>query len=137
MTAMPQGPWAAPPSSRWSAGRIVALVCGVLLLIPALGLLAGGGVLLWADTGGRNSDGYLDSADDTFSSPGYALVTDGIDLSTGADWMPVSAALGDARVRVTAPDSDTKIFVGIARVGDASAYLDGVGRTVVRDFGTG
>jgi len=137
MTAMPQDPWAAPPSSRWGAGRIIALVCGVLLLIPALGLLAGGGVLLWADTGGRNSDGYLDSADDTFSTPGYALATDGIDLSTGADWMPISAALGDARVRVTAADPDTETFVGIARVGDASAYLAGVGRTVVRDFGAG
>jgi hypothetical protein len=137
MTAMPQGPWAAPPSSRWSAGRIVALVCGVLLLIPALGLLAGGGVLLWADSSGRNDDGYLISAEDSFSSPGYALATDGIDLSTGADWMPVSAALGDARVRVTAADPDTEIFVGVAAVGDASSYLDGVGRTVVRDFGTG
>jgi hypothetical protein len=138
MTAMPQGPWAAPPPpTRWSTGRVVALVLGILLLIPALGVLAGGGVLLWADTAGRNDDGYLVSANDTFSTPGYALASDGVDLSTGADWLPVSAALGDSRLLVTGADPDTDIFVGIAPVGDVSAYLDGVGRTVVRDFGTG
>jgi hypothetical protein len=136
MTAMPQGPWAAPPPPRWSAGRVVALVLGILLLVPALGILAGGGVLLWADTAGRNSDGYLVSPIDTFTSPGYALATDHVDLSTGADWLPISATLGDARLRVTATPG-TDVFVGIAPVGDASAYLDGVGRTVVRDFGTG
>ena len=35
MTASPQGPWAAPPPSRWSAGRIVALVVGVLVFLAA------------------------------------------------------------------------------------------------------
>ena len=135
MTAMPQDQWVAPPSGRWSAGRIVALVLGVLLLIPALGVLAGGGVLLWADTAGRNGDGYVLSPTDTFTTDGHVLVSERIDLSTGADWLPLSSTLGTARVDITgvAPSSD--VFVGIAPVADASRYLDGVSGTVIENLG--
>ena len=113
MTAMPQGPWPAQPPPRWGAGRIVALVVGLLLLLPGLGLLAGGGLLLWADTSER-TDGYLLSAEERFSTDGYALASERIDLSTGADWVPLSAALGTARIEATAADAADEVFVGIA-----------------------
>jgi hypothetical protein len=134
MTAIPQGPWGAQPPPRWSAGRIVALVLGILILLPGLGLLAGGGVLLWADKVGRTDDGYVLSGSDSFSTPGYALTSERIDLATGADWLPLSSSLGTARIEVT---SSNDIFVGVAPVADATAYLDGVQRTVVDDLGTG
>ncbi|MCW2531501.1 MAG: exported protein of unknown function [Blastococcus sp.] len=138
MAASPQPVWSPPPTApRWGPGRIVALVVGLLLLLPAIGLLAGGGVLLWADRVARDDNGYLFSSEESFSSPGYAISTARIDLATGADWLPLSAALGDARVQVTGTDPSSDVFIGIARAGDASAYLDGVERTVVGDFGTG
>lgn len=124
------------PPTRWTAARIVGLVLGVLLLLPGLGLVVGGGVLLWADLGNR-TDGYVFSETGGFSTEGYALASERIDLATGADWLPLSAALGDARVEVTGTDPSSDVFIGIARAGDASAYLDGVERTVVGDFGTG
>jgi len=114
-------------------GRIVALVLGVLLLLPGLALLGAGGTLLWADWTSR-SDGFVVSPDETFSTQGYALVSERIDLSTDADWVPVSAALGTARVDVTGPGTDA-VFVGIAPVADATAYLGGVQRTVIDDLG--
>jgi hypothetical protein len=135
MTAMPQGPWTAPPSSRWSAGRVVALVLGVLLLIPALGVLVGGAALLWVDTVSRSDDGYVLSPTDTFRSDGYALRSERIDLSNGADWIPFSSSLGTARVDVTAVDPSQEIFVGIAPVADATRYLDGVSGAVIDDLG--
>src|SRR3954471_23397208 len=105
MTANPPpAPVQAPPS-RWGPGRIIALVLGVLLLLPGLGLLAGGGALLWADNSHRNSDGYLTSDPQTFQTPGFALTSDRVDLSTGADWVPVSSTLGTAQFRVTGSDS--------------------------------
>lgn len=135
MTASPQpAPVPAPPS-RWGAGRIVALVVGLVLLLPGLGLLAGGGVLLWAHSSARTSDGFLMSDADTFSSPGFALTSDRLDLATGADWVPVSSALGTARIEVTGVDPDTDVFVGIGPAADVTAYLDGVQRTVVDDLG--
>jgi hypothetical protein len=138
MTATPQPPWTPPPApaSGMSAGRIVALVLGVLLLIPGLALLAGGGAVLWADLGNR-TDGYVFSDTDTFSTDGYALSSERIDLATGADWLPLSAALGTARAEVTSADPAADVFVGIAPLADGTAYLDGVARSVIGDLGTG
>src|SRR5215218_4028195 len=133
MAATPQPPWTQPPTDRMGAGRVVALVLGiVLLLLPGLGLLAGGGVLLWADQNERAGDGFLYSAEDSFSTPAYAMLSEQIDLSTGADWVPVSAALGTTRVEVTGADD---VFVGIAPVDQAQAYLGDVERTVIDDLG--
>ena len=132
MTATQPPAWTpAPNPGFWSTGRIVALVLGVLLLLPGLGLLAGGGVLLWVDQSGR-TDGFVLSDDARFSSDGYALASERIDLATGADWIPLSASLGTARLEVTGTQD---VFIGIAPVSDAEAYLDGVQRTVVDDLG--
>src|SRR5215218_11146858 len=111
MAATQQPSWTPPPPpERMGAGRVVALVLGiVLLLLPGLGLVAGGGVLLWADQSERSDDGFLYSAEDSFSTSGFALVSERIDLSTGADWVPLSAALGTARVELTGGD----VFAGI------------------------
>src|SRR4051794_31003988 len=136
MTANPPpAPVQAPPS-RWGAGRVIALVVGVILLLPGLGLLVGGGALLWADNSHRTSDGYLTSDSQTFETSGFALTSDRVDLSTGADWVPVSSTLGTARFSVTATDPGTDVFIGIAPAADVSGYLDGVRRTVVDDLGS-
>jgi hypothetical protein len=137
MAADPSAAWVPPPPpARMGAGRIVAVVLGALLLLPALGLLAGGGLLLWADGPGRNDDGYLYSSSDDFSTSGYAITSGSIDLATGADWVPVSSALGTARIQVT-DSGGSDIFVGIARVADTTEYIGGVDRMIVTDLGSG
>lgn len=136
MTATVPPPWSAPappPRRAWGAGRIVALVIGLVLLLPGLGLVVAGGILLWAD-GTNRSDGFVVSPDEVFTSQGYALVSERIDLRTDADWLPISAALGTARVEATGTGQD-EIFVGIAPVADATAYLGDVQRTVIDDLG--
>jgi len=138
MTASPPPAYPPPayrPPARWGAGRIVALVLGILLLLPGLALLAGGGLLLWADSSHR-TDGYLMSDSGTFRSPGFALTSDRLNLSTGADWVPVSSALGTARIEVTGTDPGADVFLGVAPAEDVDAYLNGVRRTVVDDLGT-
>jgi len=134
MAATPQPTWYPPPTPRWGPGRVIALVIGIVVLFPALGLLAGGGVLLWGDRVARDDNGFLNSASQSFSSSGYAITTSSIDLATGADWVPMSSALGTARLQVTGTGPD--IFVGIARAGDTTAYLGGVQRTIVTDVGS-
>ena len=136
MTATPQPPWtAAPRTDRWTAGHVVALVLGILLLILSSTLLVGGGALLTADLTERSDDGFLLSPEDTLAGPGYALVSERIDLSTGADWVPLSAALDIVRIEVTGTDPGSEVFVGIAPVAAVTAYLDGVERTVIDDLG--
>ena len=55
--AMPQPPEAAVRPSRWTAGRITALVIGSLLVLASVGLLSGGAVALWADVTQRDAAG--------------------------------------------------------------------------------
>jgi hypothetical protein len=137
MAATPPPTWNPPPPAQpWGPGRVIALVVGILVLLPAIGLTFAGGVLLWADGPARNDDGYLYSASDDFSSDGFAITSTSIDLATGADWMPVSSALGSARLKVTGA-SGSDVFVGIAPVADTTAYLGAVDRTIVTDLGSG
>jgi len=138
MAPTPQPTWSPPPPApRWGPGRVIALVLGILILLPALGLTVAGGLLLWADGPARNNDGYLYSSSDNFSSGGFAITSASVDLTTsGANWVPVSAALGTAKIQVTG-NSGSDVFVGIARVADATAYLGSVDRTVVTDLGSG
>ena len=125
--------WPTPRRSPGRAGRVVALFFGALLLVPGLAGLAGGGILLWADVVDR-SDGFVVSPQEDFSSEGYALVSDRIDLDAGPDWLPVSSTVGTARLEVTGTGADA-VFVGIAPAADVRAYLDGVQQTVVDGLG--
>ncbi len=135
MTATPRPVWQpAPTRPRMGAGRVVALVLGLLVLLLAAGLMAGGGGLLWADRAER-TDGRPLSNEETLSAPGHALVSERIDLSTGADWVPLSAALGSVRFEAAATDPGTETFVGIAPIAAAGAYLGDVERTVIDDLG--
>src|SRR3954451_2937204 len=111
-------PWSPPAPRRRSPARVVAVVLGSLLLLPGIALVAAGGLLLWAH-GVHRTDGFVTSPEDRFTTSTHALVSDRIDLHAGADWLPVSAALGDARVEVT-PRGDDEVFIGIASVSDAT-----------------
>ena len=131
--------WPAPPA--WNSprrpgsrfGSVVALLFGVVLLLPGIGLVGGGAILAWADAFQR-ADGYVVSPHDSFTSDGYALVSDRIDLAAGPEWLPVPQSLGSARIEVTGTDGQD-VFVGIASADDAAAYLDGVARTTVDGLG--
>lgn len=135
MAANSPAAWVPPPPARMGAGRVIAVVLGALLLLPAIGLVTGGGVLLWADTWGRDDDDFLYTATDEFSTAGHAMLSDRIDLETEADWVPLSAALGTARLEVTGTDAGDDVFLGVGPTSDVEAYLSGVERTVIDDLG--
>jgi len=114
---------------RWGAGRITALVFGIIVALIALALLAGGGVSLWADLAKRDSAGYITSGEHRFASPTYAIVSEKIDLRH----VP-SGLLDRVRVRVTPTTSSEQTFVGIGEVANVSHYLNGVRYATVTDF---
>ncbi|MBB3083625.1 DUF4389 domain-containing protein [Geodermatophilus sabuli] len=129
----PQGPTAAPvPPAGWSAGRVVAVVVGALLLFTSTGLLVGGASLAWADTTQRE-DGYLSTPTGLLSTSRYALVTGSITLDVAGDEWLVDDVLGDARLQVTPADPDVAVFLGVARAADAGRYLAGVGHRQVQE----
>lgn len=119
---------------RWSAGRIITLVVGILLLLGSLGVGAAGGVLAVADKGLRDGQGYFMSGQQPLSSPGYAVSSERIELHLeGTGRFVPDRFLGDVKVTVT-PRGGPPVFVGIAPAADAASYLTGVQHSVVVDF---
>jgi hypothetical protein len=122
-----------PPGAAWTAGRVVALVAGVLLLLVSLGLTASGAALAVADQAMRDDAGYLMSPDEKLRTDGYAIVSTGleIDVDPAAGFVP-DALLGTAALTATA--GDAPVFVGVARTADAQRYLAGVRHAVVLEL---
>lgn len=120
--------------SRWTAGRIVALVSGSLLVLVSLALLGAGGTGIWADATQRDA-GYVTTGTHTFSTSGWALATESTHLgSPGVGWLYSPGLLGKVRIRATPLNTGQPLFVGIGRSSDVDRYLAGVNRTVISDF---
>jgi hypothetical protein len=130
-----QEPGTAPPSrSGWTGGRVVSVVAGSVLLMGAIGLLAGGTGALWADQVHRQG-GYVTSDSKVYTSGGRALVSETFQIpGSGIDRLG-RELVGKVRLRVTAADPSKPVFVGIARAHDVTAYLSGAPYTTVRDIG--
>jgi hypothetical protein len=110
--------------------RIALFVVAGLLGLFSLGLLAGGGVLLWGDAG-KDDQGYLSTSRERFATGTYALATQNLDIDTdGAGWFLDRDRYGEIRLEVS---SEKPVFVGIARSRDVAAYLRGTQYDLVRD----
>lgn len=117
------------PHHRWTGGRIASVVIGAVLALASMGLLTGGATLLWADQANRDANGYL-SASNSFTTTGYALVTEPVVLT---DWVPPANVVGDVRIQVASNDPAQAVFVGIAPTAAVQDYLGGVDYATVRD----
>ncbi|MGW3960608.1 DUF4389 domain-containing protein [Amycolatopsis sp. NPDC005003] len=124
--AHPAGP------AGWTGGRIAAAVTGAVLALGSMGLLTGGGALLWADRTQRDADGYLTASTDVFAS-GYAVTTDPVQVHGISGF---TAFVGDVRVRATSTDG-RPVFVGIGRSDAVAGYLAGTEYTTLTDRRTG
>ena len=118
----------APAGSGWTAGRIIALATGSVLLLISLALIAGGGTLAWADQEQLRS-GYLTTSTSTYSTSGYALASDPVKLHGG--WGVLSPFVDRVRIRISSPDPSRPLFAGVAATGDVARYLGGVSYTTV------
>jgi len=109
-------------------------VIGALLALVSLVFLGGGGTVLWADRTQRDA-GYVTTDVHEFSTAGSALATERTDLgSAGTGWLYAPALLDKVRIRVTAANPGTPLFVGIGHSTDVDRYLAGVRHTLISDF---
>jgi hypothetical protein len=122
------------PSARGtSPGRILAIVAGATAALLATGMLAAGGLLLWAD-GKKDDAGYLSTASKPFSTSTYAIATDSLDIDSGASSVITSQdEYGKVRLKVT-PHGDAPVFVGIAPTDAVSSYLDRSAHATLTDI---
>jgi hypothetical protein len=129
-----------PAGSSWSAGRATAVVAGSVLVLLGVGAAAGGAVALTADRGARDADGFVTTGARGFTSIGYALLFDPIELhgsgpAADPDALDLDAVLGDVRVRATAAGPGA--FVGIGPVDAVAGYLTTVDRDRLIDLRSG
>jgi hypothetical protein len=115
----------------WTAGRVIAVVAGSALILLCAVLLGGTGVLTWADQ--VEQGGYLTTGTGTYSTGGYALVSDPVQVHGLWGWLGRFA--GEVRIRVTAVGPSEPVFVAIAPAGDVSRYLAGVSYVSVAALG--
>ena len=116
-------------------GRVLALVGGTILAVASLGLVLGGGTLLWAHATQRDAAGYYDSPVERFETDAFAIMSANVDLGTDqgeGDWNPIDH-VGTIRVRAERADAGP-VFVGIARRSDAERYLAGAAYDEVTDL---
>jgi hypothetical protein len=128
------GPATAPAGTGWSGGRVTAVVAGSLLVVTALGVAVGSAVLMAADRGGRDADGFVTTGPMPVTTPGYAVVLDPVELEAGAGAAELGTTLGDVRVSATGSGSSA-VFIGIGPADDVEAYLAGVQRTSLAGSG--
>jgi len=130
----PQGPINRTQGSstqrRWTPGRIVSVVIGTLLIAMGLATLPAGGVALWFDQAGRDSNGYVGTDPRYFSTPGYAISSESGALQLdGPDWF-MRRAVGTIRVTGTSTRS-APLFIGLAAERDTAEYLAPIEHAVV------
>ena len=129
---MPDSPSSAPPS-RFSAGRIAAVIAGSVFALVSLGLLAAGGAGLWAN-GQKDDQGYLSTRTERFHTQTAAMRTDNLDVDLGGTATVLDSDLyGKVRLRVT-PSAGEDLFVGIAPTRDVTDYLRGTAHATVTDL---
>ena len=116
-----------------SAGRIVLIVLGSLGALFGLGLLAGGGFLLWADRTQRD-DGYVTTPTERFASPTYAMTRTRLEVDTdGPGWVLNDTWFGKVRIRGESPGTKM-LFIGIGPAPAVAKYLGSVEHANVQDI---
>ena len=111
-----------PERPRWTAGRVVSLVVGSVLVLGGLGSLGAGTALLVVDTQGRDAAGFIATPAQRFTGGDYALVAAPMRLRQAAGDADLPGVVGQVRVRATAT-SASGVFVGIGPSTAVQTYL--------------
>jgi hypothetical protein len=109
------------------------VVAGSLLVLVSLGLLGGGGALVWVGQALRQ-DGYVTTGTAAYSTSTSALASEQVNLGWG--WL-MTGLVGDVRLRVTAVSPGRPVFVGIGPADRVAAYLSGTSYATVTGTGPG
>lgn len=115
------GPSPTSPT-RFSAGRIVAIVVGAILALVSFGLLVGGASALALDRTQRDDAGFLRTPTEQLVTDASAISSQRTEFQVGSLGDPVARQLlGDVEVRVSS--TEKLVFIGVAERTDALAYL--------------
>jgi len=110
-----------------SAGKVVRLVFGIIIILVAVALMVGGGAVIWIDRAHTDSEGFIISDTIQIERDSYAVVTGPIDIDETAlkvlDWLGLVTAF---KVEGSNNDPSKGLFAGVADESDLEGYLDDV-----------
>lgn len=117
-----------------SPGKIVLLVLGIIGVLVASGLLAGGGALVWIDRTVKDSEGYYTAGNIDVQRDSYAVISQPAEINVRGllmgDWTDLATFKVEGR-----NNNNTKgTFIGIAPEQDARRYLLNVEHDEVTEF---
>ncbi len=117
-----------------SAGRIVAIIAGVVVGLISIGFLIAGAFLTIAYAVTAEDDGYFDTSPKRFSTATVAITTEEADLTADPappQWLWDSI---DFSLRFRVVGSAQDVFLGVGREADVDAYLGSAAYDQVREI---
>jgi hypothetical protein len=120
--------------ASWGVGRVIAVIASSLAIVAGLAAVAGGATALVFDKTQRDSNGYLMSDSNVYSTDTYALISDSYRTGATGDVVVARDLFGTLRIRTR---SDRPLFVGIGPAAAVQSYLAGVRREVATRFDAG
>jgi len=117
-----------------SAGKIVLLVFGIIVLLVSFCLMVGGGALIWADITIKDSEGFYTTETVQLERDSYAIVTPSADIDLETAWLWDWGNLATFKVEGSNNDPTKQIFMGVAEESDVQAYLSGVEYDEITQF---
>jgi hypothetical protein len=121
-------------SSEWLTGKILALVFGGFILLVALGLIAGGGALMWSQTALTDRDGYMIAGPVPLSVNSYAIVQNNINIQLDNGFgTPTNQNIVSIKISATS-NNGKSIFIGIVPQQSAVTYFNGVNIDRITQF---
>jgi hypothetical protein len=100
-----------------SAGKVVSLIVGCLILLVGVAILFGGGALVGVDLGFTDDDGFLTVPAADLERDTYAVAAEAV---FEGDWVWWYRHPATVRIRMT---GERPVFLGIAARADLEAYL--------------
>ena len=121
-----------PRRRGWPIGRIFAGFFGFILIVTSLGLMAGGGAIMWAQRSFADPDGYLVSRSVRVHTDTYAIVSPSFDIDADIDlpssfWLTRGVSeIVTLKFVVDSNDPTKEILIAVAHESQAENYLEGV-----------
>jgi hypothetical protein len=154
-TILPAGPAPTPPPptppptpptapvpppvrpSAWTAGRVVSLVLGSVLVMVSFGFGLPAGALAAADLGARDDEGFLMSGDQRIATSTYAVVSENMDLHVdGPPEFTPATLIGETKLAVD-PLGTRDVFIGIAPTDQVRTFLGSTRHAVMTGIDNG
>lgn len=110
------------------------LVFGAIFLLVAIGMLFGGGALVWADQTFKDSEGFLTTDTVTIESDSYAITTRPADIDFEGRWPWGRGDFATIKIEGSNNNSAKQIFIGIADESDVEDYFRNVSYDEIKEF---